>query len=309
MSSAASEKHNSQASIIDYFFFLRPMLHPPVWTIVILGYFRAADLFSTKLLILLLISSAAASWAYIVNQLSDIESDKLNRKLFFLPDNIISPISAKFLAAAMLMLTLVGGFYLGINIGLLFTVGLALGYAYSIRPFDLKSRPLAGILSNAIAHGILPFAAGYMIAGGEPEGAFSYSIPYFLAVGGVFIGTTIPDYFGDQKAGKITLAVRYGLNRAGMLMAICAILAVITAVFVRDIPMVLAGSLSLPFYILNWRRVSERNSAMAAKVSVLLLTLGAGWFFWPYLILVAILILATRQYYRRRFKMTYPKLA
>ena len=309
MSAATSDNIKPRANIADYFFFLRPMLHPPVWTIVILGFFRISDTYSFKLGLLMLTSSAAASWAFILNQLSDIESDRLNRKLFFLPQNIITPAAAKILAAGMLISTISGGFALGPEIGLLFVFGLLLGFSYSVKPFDWRARPLAGFLSNAVAHGTLPFAAGYIVAGGEPLSGLVRSIPYFLAVGGVFIATTIPDYEGDRKSGKVTPAVRLGMNMASALMTLCTILAIISAWLFHDTALAISGLTSLPFYFLNWVKTSARNSALAAKISILFLSLAAGWYFRPYLPIMLILILLTRIYYKWRFKMTYPTLA
>jgi len=309
MSTAVSENIKTRVYIADYLFFLRPMLHLPVWTIAILGFFQISHSYSSRLGLLLLTSSAAASWAYILNQLSDIESDRLNRKLFFLPDNIISPLAARILAAAMFLLTMAGGFSLGSNIAVLFMIGLLLGCAYSIKPLSWKARPMAGFLTNAVAHGVLPFAAGYIAAGGEPLTGFLRSIPYFLAVGGVFIGTTIPDYDGDRISGKITPAVRLGPDRAAVLMTFCTISSIISAWLLHDMALTIAGSLALPFYFLNWAKTSARNSALAAKVSILFLTLAAGWYFRAYLLIILILILITRIYYKWRFKMTYPTLA
>jgi 4-hydroxybenzoate polyprenyltransferase len=73
---------------LDYFFFLRPVLLPPVWTIALLG---TIPLHESRLLsasawsIFFLHLTALFGGVYTLNQIYDIESDRLNRKRYFLP--------------------------------------------------------------------------------------------------------------------------------------------------------------------------------------------------------------------------------
>jgi 4-hydroxybenzoate polyprenyltransferase len=299
----------SSKSIFDYIFFLRPALHPPVWTIVILGYFRAPEHTSILLLIyLLLLSSAAASWAYIVNQISDIESDRINNKLYFLPQGIISINSAYVVAAIALLVTLIGGFLMGKTIGYLFTIGLILGYIYSGKPFYGKNHPILSTLSNGIAHGILPFLVGYIAAGGVFRTGVIYSIPYFFAVVSVFIGTTIPDIPGDSKVSKITPAVVLGIRRSAIIMTLCLVTSLVMGLEIRDLALVIVSALSMPFYIWVIIKASDRQAVMAIKTAILLLSVAASIKFWPYAPFLIVLFILTRFYYRKRFEMTYPSL-
>jgi len=300
--------NNRALHLADYFFFLRPMLHPPVWTIVLLGYFSLAPHFTSRLGWLLIISSAAASWAYILNQIADIESDRINKKLFFLPENIISLNSARLIAVLSFVAAVAGGFALGAQIGILFLLGLSLGQAYSMPPFSFKSRPFMGLFCNAIAHGTMPFMAGFIVAGGEVSEGFFCSLPYFSAVGAVFIGTTIPDFEGDRATGKTTPAVFLGPKLASVVMTLCAITALALSLILRDIPMLLAASFSLPFYIYSILKNTIRNASLSVKASILSLSLAAAWYFPAYLLLIIVLTALTRIYYRRRFDMAYPSL-
>jgi 4-hydroxybenzoate polyprenyltransferase len=295
--------------LLDYIFFLRPMLHPPVWTIVILGFFRVSAGGPTiKLIYLLLISSAAAGWAYIINQISDIESDRINNKLHFLPKRIISLKAAYILAVLMLLFTIVGGFLIGKIIGILFIFGLTLGYIYSGKPFYGKNHPIVGALSNGIAHGMMPFVAGYVAAGGELGRGLVCSTPCIFAVCAVFIGTTIPDIPGDKKVGKITPGVALGISRSTIVMTVCLTTAFVLALIVGDTPLAFVAGLSLPFYIIGIFRPGELWAVMSIKVSIILLSGAACIIFWPYTVLLFVLFMATRFYYRQRFGMVYPRL-
>jgi 4-hydroxybenzoate polyprenyltransferase len=307
--SAPAISNIKSKSLFDYLFFLRPILHPPVWTIAILGFFRISTATANiSLIYLLLFSSSAASWAYIVNQITDIESDRLNNKLHFLPQGIISIKAAYTMAGLAFTITLLGAFFMGRLIGILFTVGLALGYIYSGKPFYGKNRPIISVLCNGIAHGILPFLAGYIGAGGMLQAGFVNSIPYFFAVAAVFIGTTIPDIGGDRRIGKITPGVAFGVRASIIIMTLCLTVSLILAIILTDKFLIVVAAFSMPFYIAAIINQSERRVLMAIKISILLLSIAACIKFWPYALILAGLFAITRLYYRKRFGLAYPSL-
>lgn len=295
--------------ILDYLFFLRPVLHPPVWTVVIMGYFRnhPGPASISRILLLLVVSSCAAGSAYVLNQISDIESDRINNKLFFLPRKIISIKSAYVIAITLILATLLLGFSLGPLIGAMFVFGVALGFAYSFRPVQGKNRPFIGTLVNGIAHGCLPFVAGNIASGGEMGTAALYSVPYMFAVIAVFVGTTIPDIPGDLKSGKITPGVALGIRKAAALMAIALLAAIFFSVIFRDFPLLIASLTGSPFYLFALIKLTSKTIIVAVRMSILLLSLAAGLLFWPYLLVLLGLFAGTRAYYRRRFDITYPR--
>ena len=293
---------------LDYIFFLRPVLHPPVWTIVILGYFAspAHRENTSSLLYLLFFSSAAAGWAYVINQISDIESDKLNNKLYFLPLNLISINAAYIMAAFTAIVTLISYLLLGRVIGSLLLAGLILGYLYSGKPFYWKNHPFFGTLTNSLAHGAMPFIAGYICAGGLSSVAVIHSIPYIFAVIAVYIGTTIPDIDGDKKSGKISPGVALGSRYSAAAMLLSLMAAISSGILLRDLPFLVASNLAIPFYIYAIIRPSSKSAILSVKSSVLFLSLAACIRFWPYAIILFILFICTKFYYKLRFKIDYP---
>ncbi len=254
------------------------------------------------------VSSAVAAWAYIVNQISDIESDRINDKLHFLPQGIISIKSAHIVAGIAFCITLAGGFLLGRTIGLLFALGLAVGYIYSARPFYAKNHPYVSVLANGFAHGTLLFLIGYIGAGGTLRNGVMPSIPYFFAVAAVFIGTTIPDIEGDSRSGKITPGVALGARRAIIVMTLSLLVSFLLSFFTRDWSLAVVAGLSLPLYAFALMRSNERWAVISIKISVLLLSVAACIKFWPYVIILTVLFAITRLYYRKRFGMAYPSL-
>jgi len=308
MSDTPAISPNRKFCIFDYFFFLRPILHPPVWTIVILGYFASlvrSDSI-TRLYWLLLFSSSAAGWAYVINQISDIETDRINNKLYFLPLKLIPIRSAYTVAALLALVTLASFLILGKLIGLLFTFGLLFGYIYSGKPFYWKNNPVLGTISNAIAHGAMPFVAGYLCAGGRFSLAVSHSIPYIFAVIAVYIGTTIPDIDGDKKSGKNTPGVVLGVLYASAVMLLSLMAAIFSGLILRDIPFLIAANLTMPFYIYSLYRPGSKSAILSVKSSVLFLSIVACIRFWPYTIALIIIFAITKRYYKWRLNIDYP---
>jgi 4-hydroxybenzoate polyprenyltransferase len=308
MSDSPAISPNRKFCIFDYFFFLRPILHPPVWTIAILGFFASPvkPEYHYCLYWLLFFSSSAAAWAFVINQIGDIETDRINNKLYFLPLNLISIKSAYAIAVLLALATLASFLILGKLIGLLFTFGLLLGYFYSGKPFNWKNNPVLGTISNAIAHGAMPFIAGYLCAGGRFTLAVSHSLPYIFAVIAVYIGTTIPDIDGDKKSGKITPGVALGVLYASAVMLLSLMAAILSGLILWDIPFLIAANLAMPFYIYSLYRPGSKSAILSVKSSVLFLSIAACIRFWPYTIALIILFVITKWYYKWRLNIDYP---
>lgn len=300
-----------KANLIDWIFFLRPLLHPPVWTIVLLGFFRSPVRPESDMIIIwmLLISSGQAGWAYIINQIADIESDRQNKKLFFLPLEMISKKAAYISAILIGVATLFGAFFLDIELGYINLLGLIFGFLYSAKPFFGKNRPLFGTLLNGAGHGSIVFIIGYVASGGPLASAIVDSVPYFFAVIAVFIGTTLPDIDGDKKTGKRTPAVALGISNSVIIMLAALMLCQISSLILWDIPLLIISNLCMPFYIYAALKKAVKPAVLAARISVLFLSVAACYFLWQYALLLMLLFVTSRIYYKRRFNISYPKLA
>lgn len=133
------------------------MLIIPVWTISLLGAraaqwqqrglnpftldrfpfvnFSSSDL---HLLILLLVGTLLSGGIFIVNQIYDIESDRVNKKLFLLPEGHVSITEAWVLYYVTTAGALIGAFILSWQLGILFVLGALIGLQYSLPRFNLK---------------------------------------------------------------------------------------------------------------------------------------------------------------------------
>ncbi len=294
----------------DPIFFGRPILLIPVWTIY-LHFLAATSDFSRAI-------DSPVGWygliglslimmgAYVLNQIFDIQSDRINDKLYFLPRGIIT-IRMAWIWYAVLTLggLLIVYFFSGRSMRASLLL-VALGALYSMPGIRLKDDPIAGLLANAIAFGFLvPLSTTpntICATLGRPV------IPYFLAVTTAFILTTIPDITGDAATSKKTVAVVLGPKRTLWLALTTAVLTIWTAVFAGNFEVGVVAVVTAVMVVVLLISYTPRLMLLACKAPILLLTLMAAYHFPLYLALLVLTIVLTRVYYKNRFGIIYPRL-
>ncbi|HNW60030.1 MAG TPA: UbiA family prenyltransferase [bacterium] len=309
--------------LLDYLFVLRPTLFFPVWTVALAGLWsheraltaqpwlsihwplRGMALVSGfELLLLTLVMGAA----FLINQITDVESDRLNHKLYLVASGAVPPRRA-LIETLLLLAAGLGGLMavhppLAVCALIIFAVT---GWAYSCAPLLCKDRPWAGLAAN-LAGSALIFLFGWLMAGPLSWSACRCGAPYILGIGAVYFLTTVPDRPGDAAAHKITLAVLWGegpVYRAAML---CAGLAVMAAALAREGVALTATLLVWPFFIQTWRRATIAAALRTNKAATLVLSLLVTWRAPGYLLLLAVVFYFSKWYYRNRFNVHYPSL-
>jgi len=159
-----------------------------------------------------------------------------------------------------------------------------------------------------VGHGILAFLFGWVLTQNFNIEAIIKSLPYFLAVGAVYLNTTLPDLEGDKAVGKKTYPMEWGLGKTLRTSFWMIIAAVVLAILFADYAFALAAAISLPFFYAAWNHRSQTEATLATKVSILALSLFAAIYFPPYLAVVLLVVVATRIYYSARFSIKYPVL-
>lgn len=300
----------SMLKYLDYIFVLRPVLMVPVWTILLLGHHQGSRYaaFNRSLPWLFMFSTLFIGGVYLLNQIYDLESDRKNKKLFFLVEGYISKKNAWVLTIFLYVFSVVPAYLLSLTLGIIFSLGLISSFFYSAPPFSLKNRTYDGLLANLISHGFLVFLAGFCARAGFSLRAVLGSIPYALAVTAVYINTTLPDTEGDKASGKMTFGVRHGVVLSNLVSTLMVILSIISAVILLDLPFLFSALLSLPFYLLALFAKEAGKSMLATKSSVLFLSLAAGYLYPWYFIILILGFLGTRLYYKERFNLEYPSL-
>lgn len=299
---------------LDYIFAARPLLHLPVWSVylVCLHYHLelSNDQFALSDILMLFALTLASSASYYINQIYDYESDKLNNKLGFLQKEYISFIEMKTLFYICAILSIGISFYLSLFAGFLLLVLIVLGAIYSAPPLRLKDRPILGLVANAIGYGFIVPLTVMPDMTFHNNGLLGWDTPFYftLTIAAIYILTTIPDKDGDRKTGKKTLAVILSTPLVKLLALILLIDSAVVAYSSNFTLLVILSIISILTLIVSLFSDSEKILFLSIKLPILLLTLLAAYFFYFYAIFVVALLIGTRVYYKKRFKIGYPKL-
>jgi 4-hydroxybenzoate polyprenyltransferase len=283
---------------------------PPVWTILLLGHHRSAVLSGESNLpgLILVLVTFLVGAVYLLNQIYDVESDRLNKKLFFLAEGYISKKNAIFQTIFLNLISIIPAYLISPELGVLFTFGFLFGFFYSVPPFSFKGKPVSGFLFNILAHGNLTFLAGWSMNLTLSGESILFSLPYMLAVGAVYLNTTIPDMEGDKRSQKITPAVKWGKEVVVVVSCILVLVAIIMSFLIKDIPFFIASALVFPFFLLSALTKKNNNIVLSTKLSILFLSIAAGFFYPWYFAILILGFLGTRVYYKARFNYDYPTL-
>jgi 4-hydroxybenzoate polyprenyltransferase len=314
-----SDTVHKTSRLFDYFFVLRPTLFFPVWTLVLAGHWaqtrftgdqpftllpiREANLFlifATTLFTLLM------GGVFLVNQIKDVESDRLNNKLYLIANGDISVRSAVIETALIISLPIALMSFIRLDLATIMTVSfIVLGWFYSCAPLHLKNHPIGGLIANFMG-GYIVFFFGWMIDGRASFEMVFRATPYALGLVAVFFFTTIPDVSGDRAAHKVTVAVRYGIGpvlRAGL---ITDLLAIGAAIWTRDIVIAMSTVLALPFFVFAAGRKTVVQVLQTGKFATLFLSLFICIRFPLYFLLILIVYFTSKWYYKSRFELDYP---
>ena len=306
----------TKRSALDYLFVLRPILLVPAWTMLLAGQYRAGAVtritwqLPPRTWLMIALYSALMGAVYIVNQIFDVETDRLNKKLFLVAEGYVSKTAIIIEAAALFGGAILVSFWkFSPQVGWLVVASGALGLLYSVPPFKLKAKPLLDMLANGIGYGGLAFACGKMASGGSAEGIWLAALPYILAVSAVYLNTTLPDYQSDKATGNITTGVFLGGTATAWLAL--ALMAAATALALRlgDRLCLVAAACSLPLFLLAAVTRRMRWVMLSYQGGALLLVALVGLAFPVFFVMLLATYAALKYYHKWRFGMDYPKFA
>lgn len=300
---------------LDFIFVLRPTVAVGMWVFFFGGAALAARATGTTLPLLIppadvligfVAMSAVLGGGCLLNQIADIETDRLNNKLFFLPRGLISlraawtELALVWLLAAALALTLPVHFRLVLLASFFFNV------TYSAPPLRAKSLFPWDMVWNGLGFGFVSAAAGWATVAPLTYAIVPVGLVYTLAVAGVTASTTVLDVEGDRSEGLRTTAAVLGSRGASVLTLVLVAAAAVLGALIRD-PLGFAGPLlSLPLLVRAHVTGERSHRIMANQVMVALFALVASVWSPVLLLLLALVYFGSRAYYRARFDMTYP---
>lgn len=271
-------------SLIHLIFLIRPHLFIPTLIFYVNGLFLSKNSINYLEIILLLLIS---SFAYVLNQIYDIESDKINKKIFILTEKKISISAAKTFSFLLLILSLF--FSIFMENRWLFLGLIILSVFYSIKPFSFKDKPILDLITNSIGYGFFVFSIGYKEISKE-------SLIFILIMSSSYLMTAIMDYEGDKKTNKITTPVFIGIYNSQLISILILIISFIIAPYGY---IKLACISSLIFLFFDYYKL-----ALAVPSLILLIYPSIKGYF-EILILSIIFLLASEIYYRIFFKKSH----
>lgn len=267
------------------------------------GFFQSTDV--TQLIALISLSLIFAG-SYVINQIFDIESDRLNDKLHFLPNGMISVKTAVVFYIALNLIGLMLAYYLGSTPFIMGLLVFILGLLYSLPKVRLKDSSIGGLLVNGIAYGLL--IPGMIRFDCNPELNGLLAIPYFLAIVTGYILTTIPDLAGDALTDKKTVAVILGPKLTLILAFLTSLATAVVSIYCSNYEMALVAVVTSGLILYLHYSYSDRLILFTCKFPILLLTILAGLHFPAYLGFLLLTIILTKLYYKKRFGIVYPRM-
>jgi len=302
--------------LLDLIFIVRPVLLPPVWTILLLGHFASRNTqteLSRGFFKGFLAMSFFAGGSYILNQLVDLKNDRENKKRLPLADGFVLKKTGFILLLTLYAAALILSWDINKLSFMYIILAVLLSILYNLPPFSLKDHPLGGLLLNCMGHGYVAYAFGYSL--GLKSASITqlfptivYGLPYAFAIGAIYLGTTLADRSVDMGQDKRTLAVVLGVKGTIKLMSLLILLTLVTLPFSeKSEPMLCATLLSLPFFI--WLLVKPSDSVIhySFRVPVFILTLIVAWYYHFYIFLLLGVWLLSRIYYKERYQVIYPR--
>ena len=150
------------------------------------------------------------------NDLHDLPSDRVN------PRKATAPLVTGAMSARWLRIwyrvTALASVGAALVVGPLFVLGVAgvlvLGWAYSVPPLRLKTRPGWDVAVNALVVGVVSPGAGWSITRAPWEFPWQFAVIGVLFAAAFYLPTTVTDLPADAGAGDTTFAVRFGAGAA-----------------------------------------------------------------------------------------------
>jgi 4-hydroxybenzoate polyprenyltransferase len=312
--------NDKKTKILDYFFVLRPILLVPAWTMLLAGHYQAQRmaglavkttwLLPSRLWLALALYSALMGAVYIVNQIFDVETDRLNKKLFLVAEGYVGKAAISVEAVILMALALaLSVFFFSRTFAVIILASGILGLLYSVPPFKFKAKPFLDMAANGFGYGGLAFAAGWLVSGGYSEKIWLAAAPYMLAVAAVYVNTTIPDYHSDKATGNITTGVFLGGTVTIWLGLIMMAGSAALAFFLNDRLCLIASACALPLFIMAVATGKMKWTMLSYQGGSLIMVLLVGMMYPVFFLLLAATYLSLKVYHKKRFNMDYPKFA
>jgi homogentisate phytyltransferase/homogentisate geranylgeranyltransferase len=151
-----------------------------------------------------------------INQIADVEIDKINKPYLPIPAGTLSIQNAKYITYGSLLLSLGVALYLSLYLFFIILLAGAIGWAYSMPPIYLKRHHFTAALAITFVRGILINVGGFLVFNYLVNRSINLPndvkiLTLFILVFSVVISwfKDLPDVKGDSAYQIKTLAILY----------------------------------------------------------------------------------------------------
>jgi homogentisate phytyltransferase / homogentisate geranylgeranyltransferase len=228
------------------------------------------------LLLYTLIASIACNIFIVgLNQIIDVDLDKINKPNLPIAAGNLSMANAKKIIAICLAISLLVGFYASLALGVLIIIITIIGYVYSAPPIQLKRHHLPAALCITVVRGVLVNIGMYMhFKSVLTKGMLNINndYPSYLITLTVFVVAfsiaiawfkDLPDTDGDAQFNFKTLAVLYNpklaLTLGSIIVAIAYMYCIGWAYASQYIFLTIAHCVLFLFFVLNLLTIQLKN--------------------------------------------------
>ena len=315
--------HKKIAPSLDVLMLFRPTLFFSVWVMICIGMYIASILNSNTVMniidynfyttILFVGISFICGSTFILNQISDIKSDKINKKNFLLDGIISTPKALNISKTINLVGFLIVLFIDWVVIFPLLFIFLIWGITYNNEQFNWKGDPYLGFFSNLVC-GYLLILSGMIYNRFDLElhtliaNSIKYIVPFIFAYASIVLLANIPDKEGDKAIDKNTLTVVFGEKNTVILAALLCHASFLVGLYIEEPLSSTASLTSIPFFLFALFRGKKKDIIRAIRYPIFLLNFYVLTIY-PLLIFpILIFYYLSKYYYWHRFSIHYPTL-
>ncbi len=154
-----------------------------------------------------------------INQVADVEIDRINKPELPIPSGRLSISQAKMIVFLCLILSLALAFYVSIYLFIIILLSSIIGWAYSMPPLHLKRHHLSAALAIATVRGILINVGGFLVFNYIVNGSLEMTLNVRILAMFIFVFSIVIAWFkdlsdveGDAKYNIRSLAVNYSVK-------------------------------------------------------------------------------------------------
>jgi len=218
-------------------------------------------------------------WAVGVNDLHDLNTDKISNQSRPLVTGILQADEVRALNGVLLFLAISGSILIRYQFFVLILLTMGLSYVYSVPPFRMKRIPFLSTFLIAMCS-VLVCLAGYLLFSSDYSFyGFPPSIILTILVGVTLAFTVIhiKDINGDRDAGCITLPVLFGDKMGKRITGMLVLSAYLFTPFLLSIYVLIP--FSIVFGILSYFLVNRKHMHEGPVFALYYLFLGVTLFF------------------------------